>query len=164
MKKVEKYVDAEVMAFKDDIVNIDGIQFLPVSDVKAHIGFAVRKAQIDAIDKTISGCVEDVELNYGEDEGQSIINVGKKLKENFDVKLAKSYIDKLTDEDKIRFLEILLDEIKPVFEIRGMAEDGGKYSEFELKSIKLTNRKKVSDGLNCLSAKVYQEDFCFIKY
>ena len=72
----------------------------------------------------------------------------KKVEENFDVKLAKSYIDKLTDEDKIRFLEILLDEIKPVFEIRGMAEDGGKYSEFELKSIKLTNRKKVSDGLN----------------
>jgi|BioPla2DNA2_1021312.scaffolds.fasta_scaffold23857_6 ribosomal protein S7 len=88
----------------------------------------------------------------------------KKVEENFDVKLAKSYIDKLTDEDKIRFLEILLDEIKPVFEIRGMAEDGGKYSEFELKSIKLTNRKKVSDGLNCLSAKVYQEDSCLIQY
>lgn len=121
MKKVEKYVDAEVKAFKDDIVNIDGIQFLPVSDIKAYIAFAVRKAQIDAIDK-------------------------------------------LTDEDKIRFLEILLDEIKPVFEIRGVAEDGGKYSEFELKSIKLTNRKKVSDGLNCLSTKVYQEDSCFIKY
>lgn len=49
MKKVEKYVDAEVKAFKDDIVNIDGIQFLPVSDVKAHITFAVRKAQIDTI-------------------------------------------------------------------------------------------------------------------
>lgn len=139
MKKVEKYVDAEVKAFKDDIVNIDGIQFLPVSDVKAHIGFAVRKAQIDAVDKTISGCVEDVEL-------------------------AKSNIDKLTDEDKIRFLEILLDEIKPIFEIRGMAEDGGKYSEFELKSIKLTNTKKLFDGDNCLSAKVYQEDSCLIQY
>src|SRR5690554_3107930 len=121
MKKVEKYVDAEVKAFKDDIVNIDGIQFLPVSDVKAHIAFAVRKAQIDAIDK-------------------------------------------LTDEDKIRFLEILLDEIKPVFEIRGVAEDGGKYSEFELKSIKLTNTKKLFDGDNCLSAKVYQEDNCLIQY
>ena len=46
----------------------------------------------------------------------------KKLEENFDVKLAKSYIDKLTDEDKIRILEILLDEIKPVFEIENKDE------------------------------------------
>lgn len=51
MKKIEEFVDAEVKDFKDDIVNIDGIQFLPVSDVKTHIAFAVRKAQIDAIDK-----------------------------------------------------------------------------------------------------------------
>lgn len=79
--------------------------------------------------------------------------------------LAKTYINQFNDEDKIKLLELLLDQIKPVFYINGVCVDGGKYSEFELNYIKLASTNITTyDGDNVLSAKVGQVDGCFLKY
>lgn len=58
MKKAEKYVRAQVEKLQQDVRLIDGTQWIPVSDAKAHIAFAVMEAQKDAIDESVALCSE----------------------------------------------------------------------------------------------------------
>jgi hypothetical protein len=71
-------------------------------------------------------------------------------------------INELTYEEKFKLLKKLLKDVKPVFEITGTALDSGKYCEFSLDEINLTERE--SSGSTSLIAKVFQTDSCFIKY
>ena len=59
MKKIEDCVNEEVKSFRDDIRVIDGIQWLPVSDVKVHIKFAVKRAIEYTIDETVGWLLRD---------------------------------------------------------------------------------------------------------
>lgn len=68
MKEIYKNA---VKSFKDDIVVKDGIQFIPVTDAKAAIKFAM----IDTIKKTVKECYNSSEIkvtnNDTSEEGES---------------------------------------------------------------------------------------------
>jgi hypothetical protein len=76
MKELHEYVKEQVKQFHNDIIYHNGIQFLPVSDVKAHIGFAVRQAQIDAIEATVKRCAEVADIDMFEETPQDRDSVG----------------------------------------------------------------------------------------
>ncbi len=76
-------------------------------------------------------------------------------------------IKKLNEKEKYNLLNNLLNDLKPIFKITGEAINGGKYSEFIIKDLKLENNfnnKNYFEGLNCLTAKIGFEDICLIKY
>ena len=54
MKTSKQYMEDHHKQFRDDIMYFSGIQFIPVSDAKAHIVFAVKEAQKEAIEETVN--------------------------------------------------------------------------------------------------------------
>ena len=90
--------------------------------------------------------------------------VNKKQFKEFDEVLFKKYIDKFSEEDKLKAINLLLhssDKFK--FKVEGVALDGGKYSEFDIVKVEIINSSINYEGMNNLSAKTYQTDICIVK-
>lgn len=88
MRKTEEYLKEQYRVFKDDIKKINEFQFIPVSDMKAHMLLAIKQAQIDAIEETVKLCAENVEFKWDENENElfeinkdSILNCAEILKQ-----------------------------------------------------------------------------------
>lgn len=62
MKTPEDYIKQECESFEKDIVNINGIQMLPVTDVKAHLYFVATQAQMDAYNQALEDVIKSIEI------------------------------------------------------------------------------------------------------
>lgn len=70
----------------------------------------------------------------------------------------------MNEDEKHQLLEQLLKDINPVFKITGEAVSGGKYTEIDIKNIKIMKDFKLYSGSELFSAKVGETDSTYIKY
>lgn len=80
---------------------------------------------------------------------------------------SKSKLDELIkgmlSSEKLEAVNLILKSDDFRFEIRGMVQDGGKYSEVDITEVKIVNSNVDFDGMNTVCGKVFEEVNCIVK-